>query len=870
MKGKGITRKARYGILAAIMAGTFSIMPAAQALPLGGASDTAVINRTSSSVMDITSSVTNNLLTWQDFSIAKGETVNFGGANTYLNVVIGNSQSVIDGLLSGPAANVYLINPNGILIGSTGAVNVGSLHLSTAEIDASKLTDFDTAMAGLSNPVVAAAGDIVNKGTLTAAKAITVDGNNVTFKNVADVKAGTALTVKANSNEFHVGRTDDSAALTLADGSTEAAYYKLVSTAADLQAIDNDLTVNYMLANDIDMTGVTFTPIGNDGSSAAKAFSGKFDGIGHVLKNLTINVNYGTVGLFSQISGKVENVGLEEGSISGGGAVGGIAGQVLKTGVIQNVYNNKVSVNGTNSGIGGLVGNIQGGKILNAYNTGDVTLTLSVSSDFRWAGGIVGCTGWNSGTTIKNVYNTGKVTSNVSMVGGIVGQLDKYGDVIENAYNTGAVSGSGVVGGIVGNYNSGQVKNAFYTQGGGRYGTAKTEAEMKQAATFTSWGTVISSDGVDRSAAWRICEGTTMPMLTAFMARKDKIIESIYDGTYDAGYVISSAPSVQESNQTGTNWVKDVNAVISKPVTVSFAAISKVYDGTATATAGTATLDGLVEKDKEKVSVTAEAAYDQKDAGSRTVNYTAVTLSGEKAIRNYALNDTATGTGAITAAPLTLTVADTTKVYDGTTAVMDGKYTITAGQLFGTDALSGGVYAYDTPDVGTGKTVSLTGITAGDNYELTVVNSTNSSITAKAPDPVNPEPVKPEPVVTEPIAVIAEVLEDAGTTMAEMEAVTSVATAPPPVAVAAVDSAPATEPEQTENNKESDGVETAATTATTHGDNQGEAAAPAGEKQVVHNALGGDGLLTIENEGITPPESMSADSVAEQQNNKKK
>ena len=65
-----------------------------------------------------------------------------------------------------------------------------------------------------------------------------------------------------------------------------------------------------------------------------------------------------------------------------------------------------------------------------------------------------------------------------------------------------------------------------------------------------------------------------------------------------------------------------------KAITAIFADISKVYDGTTNATAGAGTLSGVESIDSGKVSVSANAAYDQKNAGSRTVNYTGVALSG--------------------------------------------------------------------------------------------------------------------------------------------------------------------------------------------------------------------------------------------------
>ena len=193
--------------MAALLAGAFSIMPTAQALPTGGASATANIS-VNGDKMNITSAVANNLLTWHDFSINQGQEVAFGGSNTYLNVVTGANRSLINGILSGANANVYLVNPYGIIIGETGSINVGSLHLSTADISG-KLGSFDTAL-GAVNAATTFVGDVVNKGKLTSASGITVDGTNITFKNVADVSS-TNVTLKS-TNAAHLGHAIGSAA----------------------------------------------------------------------------------------------------------------------------------------------------------------------------------------------------------------------------------------------------------------------------------------------------------------------------------------------------------------------------------------------------------------------------------------------------------------------------------------------------------------------------------------------------------------------------------------------------------------------------------------------------------------------------------
>ncbi|WP_044730469.1 hypothetical protein [Geobacillus kaustophilus] len=60
----------------------------------------------------------------------------------------------------------------------------------------------------------------------------------------------------------------------------------IIETSADLQAIQNNLSAYYELANDIDMKGVTWTPIASDPTNR---FTGVIDGKGHKILNFTIN-----------------------------------------------------------------------------------------------------------------------------------------------------------------------------------------------------------------------------------------------------------------------------------------------------------------------------------------------------------------------------------------------------------------------------------------------------------------------------------------------------------------------------------------------------------------------------------------------------
>ena len=1139
MKSNYLPRKARVAVLAALLAGAFSIMPGVEAMPVLDTKDAAVsiAGLTDSDTMTITSGAVNNLITWVDFSIQKGETVNFADANTYLNYVTGNGRSDIYGSLLGKNASVYLINPNGILFGDGAQVDVGALHLSSADLTG-HLTDFADASSALASPANYD-GDIVNKGTLTAAKEIIVEGNDITFRNTADVSAQSVSLTANNDGEIHLGSANGTTPGYNLSGTSIA--YRLVNNAQELQAMSGNN--NYMLSKDIDVSedGIeNFTPI--------ESFGGKLDGLGYRIKNLAIDSGKDHVGLFGTIekSGRVENThlggsitstltdelyddqkvqyvggfaGENKGTIrnsqfsgsvdgkveapniyisrdDGSGvlasltqAVGGIAG--LNSGTVENVYNlgsinvtarattGNFWVNGSSSSasmrvygnpyrgdftqaVGGIAG-ISNGTIDSAFNNGNIsamvrmfdslyvssTSAVSVAHFKRVNAGIAGI---NSGS-VSNAYNTGSIsrsmisdentkpvysgsgsTNNggcwIDLLGGIAG-INSDGTIsnsyakstfsrthqpnVYNSYNpgdatviTGALTYAIAYGG--------NVSDSYFTNNYSNYdrqtGTHKTEAELKQAATFENWD--LSSTG-EGGKTWRIYEGTSMPLLTAFLNRKDNIVSvTTYDGTADAGSSsVASTNTTSISQFNGANWVNDVTVIYPRTLTLAQGSLSKVYDGT-TATSGNFSLDltNAVEADKDYLSLTgspqfadknvgtdkailgfslagdkagnytltagkgtitardlsvsfgstsktydgtqaavpgtallngkvegddlsAEAAsavfadknagadkvvayggislagtdagnynltnttcsglgtinpkaisvsfdavsrsyngttvaalgrptftgllagddvslgggtavYSSRNVGSGPVLYSGLSLAGADA-GNYSLPAVANGAGTITAAPLTLKANDYTKAYDGTTGAEGATFSVAEGQLYGEDKASGGVFAFDSAEAGTGKTLSLSDVTIsdgnkGENYAVTYQPSTNSTITASAPEPTptpEPEPTPqpmpeptPEPTpAPDPVSSqeVEEQLADSGLIVRQMEeAVNAAKTEVQANAASAMD--------------------TGFTSASM--------------------AWTGDGIISVENNGVNSPASMSADTVADQQSSR--
>ena len=202
------------------------------------------------------------------------------------------------------------------------------------------------------------------------------------------------------------------------------------------------LDINITLDNDIDLTGIDWTPICPDNS---KKYTGTFDGGNHTITGLTVTGSNRYAGLFGQIGpgGTVKDVVLTEVNVTSGTFVGGVAGWSFG-GNIENC-----SVSGSVSGssgsdVGGVVGYQQGGSITGCSSSATVKGT-------ERAGGVVGVT--NGGTTtLTACYATGDVTvendgTSNAWAGGIVG-MNGTGTLIA-CYAAGNVSGN-IVGGAVG------------------------------------------------------------------------------------------------------------------------------------------------------------------------------------------------------------------------------------------------------------------------------------------------------------------------------------------------------------------------------------------------------------------------------------
>ena len=257
---------------------------------------------------------------------------------------------------------------------------------------------------------------------------------------------------------------------------TQADPYR-ISTVADWQQLMNtsaDWNQHFILTADLNLAGVTLTPVGLRMRPfiTDTPFTGVFDGNHNIISNAVMNEPGRGGGLFGYVDpgGQIRDLGVEDVTVNGSSRVGGLVGSnagtltdCYVTGAVSGTYG---EIYGTDS-IGGLVG-LNYGTLTDCYATGSVTGNYGVGGLAGYNGGsLTGCyaTGSVSGGydvggvvgtnigTLTACYATGAVSGGAYRIGGLVGW--NYGNCssLTSCYASGSVSGSGYVGGLAG-YNS--------------------------------------------------------------------------------------------------------------------------------------------------------------------------------------------------------------------------------------------------------------------------------------------------------------------------------------------------------------------------------------------------------------------------------
>ena len=492
----------------------------------------------------IISDTENNVIGWKDFSIKDGETVQFD-AHSYLNIVTGNVTSHIDGEMKG-GNNVYIANSHGVIFGKGASVDVGNLYVTTQDLtgvdysqaaNSSKIgagTVIDTPANG--KAAASAKADVVSlvdnaSGKNLKAAKIVLEGRSVRIMNDANiessevytlantdplkVEAGGEKEVRPYTGYVHVGYVSSAPTFGSAgkyQNLAAANMYKLVEDKAGLDAIRANtasLAGNYMLRKSIDFANNAHTSIGTN----ADPFTGKFDGMFHEIKNMTVASGNATdyAGLFGNTSGaEIANVGIRDANLSTLDYGGAVVGKAESGTHIFNVYNEVTSatpvatkeIGGASlHEAGGIVGRLDGSSLDNAYNTAPINSQAA------------GVAGWIQGSSqIYAVYNTGVLNAGTSRA---VYKALGGSSFIKNAYTSQGTK-LGPADSTINAYDS-------YATSTGKAklvntdkvtGTAVDDKDAKQASSYGAWD--ISDEG-GANKTWRIFAGQSTPLLTAFM-----------------------------------------------------------------------------------------------------------------------------------------------------------------------------------------------------------------------------------------------------------------------------------------------------------------------------------------------------------------
>lgn len=577
------------GVSIALMAGMFSIMPVAHGAPVGGAfqvggGDGSVL-KTEGNITNVVGTEKNNVVTWQDFSVANGESVYFDGStkdnivkeNNYMNIVSGANTSVINGAIKG-GNEVYIINPNGIVLGESAQVDVGSLYASTRNVsvaDAVQAASGESMSTVLANPCTSVATDVVNMGAINADNVV-VEGKNIRFysDNVKNSTGGsvpdsvvlkaypsspgriTTINTADNYGYVHVANSSgkevdhyQTAPLITGKGAPELEYYQLIDGSNWNSTIGENLSGKYMLSADIEADKLSnFSPV-------TGVFKGKLDGNFHEIKNIS-NAN----GLFYQTDGAtIENIGVVNSTFNGVSKVNNAkcAGSIVAYAVgttLNNVYNLNTSSDNAISGgeryTGGLVGWAQGVTIRNSYNAANVSGTE--------VAGLIGGATNNTTNLIEDSYNSGKVNH------GALGfrQGTKTSIDINRVYSTSqemAVAGADIAHSLnIATANNKKIYTGYNAKN--VVVTGIDDTNKNTVAVYSSllgWGDNISNKGgVDTTTGtrptWRIYEGQSMPILTAFQ-------KGIKTTTYDYGYYKQNG--ADGANTGGNNAGNDLTGI---------------------------------------------------------------------------------------------------------------------------------------------------------------------------------------------------------------------------------------------------------------------------------------------------------------------
>jgi M26 IgA1-specific metallo-endopeptidase-like protein/GLUG motif-containing protein len=324
--------------------------------------------------------------------------------------------------------------------------------------------------------------------------------------------------------------------------STSAFATTNIRTCAELQNINQNLAEQYVLANNIDCSGISFNPIG----STSMPFTGTLDGAGHQVSNLTIDhMNAYNVALFAETQhASIHDIKLINVSVNGYMYVASLIAVAYGTKI------DKVSADGTVTGgnfIGGLIGVLKEKSSLTNSSTHINTYQPeSIMLFYLNSGGLVG---YMEDSSIDQSYTTGPVTGTYD-VGGLIGEL--YSGSVTHCYATGSVEALGSAGGLIGDLYSRNSVNISYS-----YATSTVKFEPNTTNNASWFGGLIGVISSDSSSPTDTNISISHCYATGNVGGGNMKVSAVYVGGLIGGILQPRQITISDSFATG--WASGID-----------------------------------------------------------------------------------------------------------------------------------------------------------------------------------------------------------------------------------------------------------------------------------------------------------------------
>lgn len=515
-------------------------------------------------------------------------------------------------------------------------------------------------------------------------------------------------------------------------GDDDGLYYFVDSEAA-LRAIatyvnsGNDAYgKRFVQTQDIVMTGDNFTPIGKH-QTGGELFDGIYDGRNFTISNLTVNSDYGYIGLFGGIGNwnrgaTVKNVVLVNPTVKASNSgnlsadVGTLVGSCNDNCTVDNciVINPTVTISGTNKVAGAIVGMLY-------FNTNRLTNSYFYDSDASHSYAAVGSNhGGCHVSNVERVYTltatgcTATATATVAVSG-----TDYYKSGTPVTV-TAAVPSSGM------KKLTSAGTTVTPTETVGQYTLTMPAGDVTVSLTDVTPAITLAADGLTYTGA------AHTPAITSVMDGETVMTEGTdyTDVTYSNNTNAGTATVAITGKGFYLGAAAQTFGIARRSVTLTSASGSKTYDGSAL-TAGGVTVggDGFVEGEGATCHVTGTLT----DVGSNNNAFT-YTLNDGTLAANY---DITKVEGTLTVTPLTgvtVTITGHTEsaTYDGSAHIATGYDVDTSSQLYtSADFTFSGTAEASLTDTG----IAYMGLAAGQfantnpNFADVTFNVTDGSVT---------------------------------------------------------------------------------------------------------------------------------------------